>query len=148
MKRHMGLIRGMCAWHATGGAVECADLVQDVLAQLWHYRDRLRQGATLLEERAWVRYHCRSVFSHRRRHGELPTVSLDEEMAVADEHDTSGETLKAMAAVLNEREHELLELLLDGYSIAEIAKRLRMKERSVSMMKYRMIMKMRGEKCG
>lgn len=142
--RHKALVRRMCWWHASGNSMRCADLMQDCFLALWHYRHTLRADASERQERAWVKLHCRSVFSHSDRREEVETVPLEEGMAVAEESESPRQRLEEMAACLTPYEHRVLELILDGYSIAEIAETLEIKPASVSQLRYRMIEKMRN----
>ena len=74
MERHQRFIKGLCWWYAGGKADRVADLMQEVMAALWHWRHTLRPGATALQERAWVHIRCRSVFEHMRRRQQVETV--------------------------------------------------------------------------
>lgn len=138
------MIRAICLWHATGGAVECDDLMQDVLLQLWHSRDKLRKGCTAEEERAWVRLMCRSVVSHFHRKKRLTTVSLDESIPVAapDQKDHR-ETIEMLSEGLNDHERHTLRMILDGYEADDIARELGIKKQSVTQLKWRIVQKMK-----
>ena len=141
--RHKALIRRLCWWHSGGETDLCADLMQEVAAALWRCRHSLRPDATEQQERLWVKYHCRSIFSHRRRRKRIVTVPLEEGCEVAECVDELRETLEELAAGLSPHEHRLLELLLDGYSVGEIAEMLQIKASSVSQLRLRVIGKMR-----
>lgn len=141
--RHKGYIRKLCWWYAGGDELVCTELVQAVLEQLWMYREKLREGASEWQERAWVKYHCRSVFSHRRRKKRHEMVSL-EGCEVAEPTNNLRETLLDMADDLTKHEMEVLRLILDGYRPAEIAERMGVKAHSISQLRTRMIEKMRS----
>ena len=143
MLRHKTLIRRLCWWHSGGEEHLCADLMQEVAIALWHYRHTLRPDATPQQERLWVKYHCRSVFSHRRRRRTIETETLGEQHDAAEPVDGLRETIEDLAADLNPHEHELLELLLGGYSVAEIAEQMHIKAASVSQLRQRIVIKMR-----
>lgn len=119
--RHRGLIRSLCWWYAGGDAVRTADLMQEVLAHLWHYRHTLREGATPAQERAWVRVRCRSVFEHLRRRPQVETVPLEAAQHVAADDTAARDAIDRLAVDLNEREQQVLDLVLDGYTDGEIA---------------------------
>ena len=53
------------------------------------------------------------------------------------------ELIEELAEAVTPRERELLELLLQGYSIAEAAKRMGMKSESASQMRFHMVQKMK-----
>ncbi|MBR2958767.1 MAG: sigma-70 family RNA polymerase sigma factor [Bacteroidales bacterium] len=145
MLRHQRLIRAMCWWHASGDATVCADLIQEVLLTLWRRRNRLRPDANEFQERAWVRLQCRSVFSHIDRRLRPTLVPLDDAIHLASDESDLRSELEDMAAGLTEGEHHVLQRILDGYSIAEIAEELDIKPASVSQTRYRIIQKMRKE---
>ncbi len=144
VQRHRRMIRAICLWHATGGAVECDDLVQEVLAALWHYRHRLREGATPEEERAWVRFHCRSVVQHQYRRKRVETVRLDEQMPLADAPQADArERIAELATDLTAHERKVMEMTLDGYEADDIARELGIKSRSVVQIRWRIVKKMK-----
>lgn len=146
VQRHSSLIRQLCWWHASGRSDECADLVQECLIALWHYRHTLRPGATQGQERQWVKYHCRSVFSHQDAKQRPWLASLDEASALAQEDPSDDrERIEEMAQHLSDYEHRVLNLILDGYSVGDIANLLGIKARSVSQIRFRIIEKMRKE---
>lgn len=121
--RHRKLIRGLCWWKAGGQAWLMSELIQEVTTQLWRYRHKLRSDATPGEERAWVRFHCRSVFAHSMRKGEreVEVVPLEEAALVASDEGSHAELIDRLAANLTQQEHRVLELILDDYTDGEIA---------------------------
>lgn len=145
MMRHQRLIKAMCWWHASGDASVCADLIQDVLLALWQRRDSLRAGANEWQEKAWVRLQCRSVFSHHDRRRRLPMQPLDHDPPAGPDSQSARQEIEALAIGLTDAEHLVLQRILDGYSIAEIASELGIKPASVSQTRYRIIQKMRKE---
>lgn len=145
VQRHGAYIRRLCWWHASGRSEECADLVQECLAALWHHRHTLRPGATEGQERLWVKYRCRSVFSHQDRVAKPELTTLDEARAVADEPDDSRRLIEEMAQGLNDREQRVLSLILDGYAPAEIGQLLDLSPKHVSQIRFRIIEKMKKE---
>lgn len=144
--RHRAFIRHLCWWQASGHNEECADLVQECLLTLWHYRHTLRPGATQGQERQWVKYHCRSVFSHRNAKYRPWIVSLDEMQPLPQEEPPDNrERIEELARHLTDYEHRVLNLILDGYSLGDIAALLGIKTKSVSQIRYRIIEKMKKE---
>lgn len=153
MLRHGKLVRWMCWIYSGGDEVRTADMVQEVLLGLWRCCDTLRPGASEIQERAWVRWHCRSVLQHLRRRREVVTVALPqwelEDLDVGQEREETAaqrEMLYSLAEGLTEHEHKVLELLMENYSVAEIAAKLGIKPRSVSQLKLRIIEKMKANR--
>ena len=143
MARHRGLIKRLCWWYAGGKADAVADLIQEVLLSLWHYRHTLRPDATAAQERAWVRLHCRSVFEHQRRRPEVETVPMEEAQHEAAADTSVRDAIDRLSVDLDEREHRVLELLLDGYTDGEIAAITGMEEREAKRLHAMVIEKMK-----
>ena len=116
-----------------------------MLLALWQRRESLRSDANEWQEKAWVRWQCRSVFSHHDRRHRLPVQPLEEEPAAAPDGESKRREIEALAVGLTEAEHHVLQRILDGYTIAEIARELGIKPASVSQTRYRIIQKMRKE---
>ncbi len=145
LARHQRLIRSLCWWHAGGDTAKVRDMIQDVMMQLWHYRHSLRPDASDAEERQWVRLHCRSVFQHQRRKPTIETVPLEETHEVAANDHSSREVIERLATDLDDREQRLLEMMLDGYTNSEMAQTLHTSESEVSLMRKRIIEKMKNK---
>lgn len=143
LARHRGLIHRLCWWHADGDADRMADLMQEVLAHLWHARHTLRPGVSAGEERQWVRVRCRSVFEHLRRRPRVETVPLEAAQQVAEEARGPAELIDHLAAGLSVTEHRVLELVLDGYTDGEIAAILAIGSAEARRLHAGMIEKMR-----
>lgn len=145
LTRNENIVRRWCWRFASGDMARCKDLMQDVYVALWTRRDSLRTGATALQEKAWVRWVCRSVLSHHARKAAPPWVPLADppEEPEPDSSVQQRELIEELAEAVTPRERELLELLLQGYSIAEAAKRMGMKSESASQMRFRMVQKMK-----
>ena len=143
--RHRKLIRGLCWWKAGGKAWLMSELIQEVTTQLWHYRHKLRPDATPSEEREWVRFHCRSVFAHRKRkvEREVEVIPIEEAANVAAEEVNHTELIDRLAANLTLQEHRVLDLILDGYTDGEIAFMMRIGEDEAKRLHAQVIEKMK-----
>ena len=143
--RHRKLIRGLCWWKAGGKAWLMSELIQEVTTQLWQYRHKLRPDATPVEEREWVRFHCRSVFAHSIRKGEreVEVVPLNEARHVAADEESHAELIDRLAINLTHQEHRVLELILDDYTDGEIACMLRIGEDDTNRLHAQVIKKMK-----
>lgn len=152
MLRHGKMVRWMCWIYSGGDESRTADLVQEVLIGLWQCRETLRPGASEMQERAWVRWRGRSVLQHLGRRQRVETVAMPQQVLEAmdmeqeqSEAERQRELLYSLAGDLTEHERMVLDLLLENYSVAEIAERLGIKPQSVSQLKLRMLEKMRNQ---
>lgn len=150
MLRHGKFVRWLCWIYSGGDETRMADLVQEVLLGLWQCRATLRPGANEMQERAWIRWHCRSVLQHLRRRKQVDILTIEQsELEAMDvpedvsETEKQRELLYSLAEGLTEHERTVLEMLMDNYSIEEIAKQLKIKAHSVSQLKLRILEKMR-----
>ena len=141
--RHRGLIKSLCWWYAGGDTERTADLMQEVMLHLWRYRHTLRAGAGELQERAWVWIRCRSVFEHLQRRPRVETVPMEEALHVAAEDTTARDTIDRLSAELDDREHRVLELLLDGYTDGEIGEMMAVSDTEAKRLHATVIEKMR-----
>ena len=141
--RHRWAIERCCWYYADGDRALCADLVQEVLMVLWHRRDKLSPDMGRVKEHAWVLWQCRSVCGHYHRRKRLVFVPLDESLYLPEAEESCREQIEEMAVDLSPQERRLLDLLLEGYKIHEIARLMNIKPSSVSQLRYRMIERMR-----
>lgn len=115
------------------------------MLQLWHYRHLLRPNATAAQERQWVRLHCRSVFQHQRRRTTIETVPLEETYEVAADNENYRELIDRLSVDLNDKEQQLLDLLLEGYTNSEMAQALLMSEKEVIALRKQTIDKLKNK---
>ena len=146
--RHGALIERLCMRHAWGDTNRCAELRQECYISLWRYLPTLREGANAFQEKAWVAWHCRSVFSHlayrRRTHQFLP---LDDSMADTIAEPDDGhllDTIDTLATLLTPHERRAFYLMADGYSAEDMARELGIKHRSAVLLRHRIIKKLRN----
>lgn len=147
IERHHMHIRMRCWFRSDGDPALCAELVQDCYLDLWHHLSDLRPDASPRQERSWVAWRCRNVFSHRlrrRRRWWLPLDKVpDDKVPVADDSGALRRQVEEYASDLGPRELHYLRLYLDGYSNTEIAEKLNISVDSVYKMRRRVIDKMR-----
>lgn len=145
------LIERLCISASAGNTELCADLVCECYLWMWHRRGTLRPDAGSLQVKAWVIWQCKSVFSHRMRSARPRHVSLDtlpEKALASDSGNDHAELLEELAVDLRPRERRMLELLLEGYSTAEIAAMMGISTMAAKTLRHRMIesMRLRHEK--
>ena len=147
--RHGALIERLCRRYAAYDKELCDDYRQDCYCSLWHYFPTLREGATPIQERSWVIWHCRSVFSHRkyrhRKHQYIPlTREITDTVAESDDNDAR-DTIEALATMLTPHERDALLLIADGYCAEDLAKEFGIKHRSAVLLRHRIINKLKDK---
>lgn len=146
--QHIGTIRRMCWRQSYGDNATCADLMQECLVSLWLRLPTLRAGCTAQEEREWVKWCCRSVFSHLLRQHRLSMTGLTAGMAdtlaipVEDSSDAH-ELVEDLASGLTRREQRALALIIEGYNQKETAAILGIRADSMARLRQRIVQKMR-----
>lgn len=144
---HRNLIDRLCMRHAFGDVERCAELRQDCYISLWRYLPTLRENASSFHERAWVAWHCRSVFSHlryrRRFHKFLPLGDNVADVLSENEQNKLRETIENLSTQLTPHERQAFYLMADGYSAEELAKEMGIKHRSAVLLRHRIISKLR-----
>lgn len=144
---HRNLIDRLCMRHAFGDVERCAELRQDCYISLWRYLPTLRENASSFHERAWVAWHCRSVFSHlryrRRTHRLLWIGENLTDTVLENESSHLRDTIDTLATTLTPHERQAFYLMADGYSAEELAKEMGIKHRSAVLLRHRIIAKLR-----
>ena len=149
IKRYRNLIRRLCWGRASGSEALCEELVQDCYISLWSHLPSIREGANMFQEMAWVVWQCRSVFSHRNKARRIDCVSIESDMAEGIAAPVEGmlqEEIEELSGSLTASERGLLEMMMMGYGMTEIADKVGMKVESVRKRRQRIIEKMRVER--
>ena len=145
--RHRDLIRGLCMLYAGGDSELSMELLQMCYISLWRYLPTLREDAAPWQERAWVAWQCRSVFSHfrqRRREGIWePIDSRLAETLTEPNLEELRERLEELAEPLNSYERRAFDLMAEGCSAEDLAEELGIKRKSAVQLRYRIIKKIR-----
>ncbi len=122
LERHAGSITNFCL-HASEGAADADDLIQEVFATVWVSLPGMHPGITPQQEGSWLQRVMVSVLvrhlRHRPKYITLPLGDLPEHAAEAELADRLGE----LTAHLPEGDQSLIQDLLDGYRMPEIAVR-------------------------
>lgn len=146
--RHRKMIWRMCIRRAQGDRDICLDLVQEVSLSLWEHYGDLRQGVSLLEERAWVFWHTRSVLDHLHRRQRLPMQTIDARIintvAVTDGY----ASLDDIVGFLDPEDKKLIRMRIEGYNAAEIAAAMNISRDAVYQRSHRIIEKLKEEQYG
>ena len=145
--RHISTVRLMCWRRSYGNEATCDDLMQECLVSIWRRLPTLRADCTAREEKAWVRWCCRSVFSHLHRQHRLSVTGLTPDMtdtlaSPADKGGEAREIVETLAVGLTHRERNALALMIEGYSQKEIAAILGIRVDSMAKLKRRIVQKM------
>ncbi len=149
VREHKGLIRELC-WHWAASRADrarlCADLVQDVYHDLWRSLSLLDPDANAEQQRQWVRFRCRGVFSHHDRSAHVVLVPMPEGFDLPNDDKDYRETLELLAQGLTPLEREVYDMMIEGFSRPEIAERLGIKPSSVSSIHSHIVKKMKCNK--
>lgn len=148
LRRHRPLVWRMCMRRARGNRDACLDLVQEVSLSLWEHYGDLRQGASLLEERAWVFWHARTVLDHLHRRLHVPTQSIDAELSNTLPASDGNADLDDLVSFLAPDDRTLVRMRVEGYNAAEIAESLGISRDSVYQRLHRIITKLKEELYG
>jgi len=137
-------IANFCFSHSNN-ATDAQDLSQEILALVWEKLDGLKAGP---DQPARVyRWLYKVMFTafvrHLRHQPRITTVPLSDADDMADTPDVDPEELDDLLARLGERDRRLLQMRLDGYTNAEIAKLTQRTENSVAQQFYRIINKLK-----
>lgn len=147
MARHNLLVARLCMLHADGDVERCTELVQDCRIAIWRHLPSLRKNASRLQEKAWVVWQCRSVFSHSARHRRSQgLLSIDPLLAdsLPDDSDNSlRESIDELAVLLSPDERRAFLLMADGYTADDLGLELGIKPRSAVSLRHRIIKKLR-----
>ncbi len=148
LRRHRPLVWRMCMRRARGNRDACLDLVQEVSLSLWEHYGDLRQGASLLEERAWVFWHARTVLDHLHRRHHVPTQPIDVELSNTLPASDGNTNLDDLVSFLPPDDCTLVRMRVEGYNAAEIAETLCISRDSVYQRLHRIITKLKEEQYG
>lgn len=124
LNRHRPMVWRMCWVSSRGDFERCRDLVQEVSIVIWLHFDKLRPGASLREEKAWVRLLIRRTLDHQNRGQRPPMVAMTDAMAESIPNvdgSPSEEDIEELMATLNPEEQQLMRLHIEGYRADEIA---------------------------
>lgn len=118
--------------------------MQEVLLSLWRYRHTLRPEASESDEHNWVRWHCRSVWSHMVRRPSLPMQDLAALDELPGETNDCHELVEELAVNLDDRECRLLDLYFQGYNIAGAGRMMGLGRKNAYRIYRQMVKKMKN----
>lgn len=146
--RHRDLIERLCMRRASGDYRRCAELRQDCYISIWRHAASLRPDATPLQERLWVYWQCRSVFSRLRfLRRSLHFIPLDDSLAdtiATPDETTLRDYIDSLAEILTPYERQALQLMAEGYNPDDMARELGIKPHSAAQLRYRIKAKLRN----
>ena len=143
LKRYRGMLFSICRRFSRRG-VEVEDLVQDAVLMLWKQRERLMASPPGPQQAVWVWRVAHNAAVDTLRSSK-PTEELPEGVDTPAEDRSLVNALYEQIAMLDEPDRTLVTLQLQGYSYAEIAVRLGMTEKNVSVRLVRVKEKLRKE---
>ncbi len=146
MRRHLETVRRACAYWSHGDDEAWSVLLHEVQTALWLRIDSLKPDTTVLQERLWVIWQVRSVaWNMRRSRRRHSYVALDPSVdgLAAPDDSANDEMLDLLAECLDDAEREMLALIRQGFSMAEIAVRQHTTLEAARSRRRRMVDKMR-----
>ncbi len=149
--RHERLIRVLCL-RRTDDEEFLKDLAQEVRIELWERYVECGGKLGAWPEGLWVFWQTRSVTSRRRHlpHSELVVLNRRMVESIAADSDGADELVDELAEGLAPQFADLLRLLREGYSVAEIAERTGEPMETVKSRRRRLVelMRQRAEALG
>lgn len=150
--RHRDAIERFFVSRVRGDEALCHELIGETYTSLMKHYGNLREDISIGEERAWVRWICRNVWSHHWRFmaNQKKTVPLEEHMAATmpdDDEDANVqlfENIKILASLLPERERMYLHLMAGGHADDDIAVYLDVSRKTVFTTRYRILKRLRA----
>lgn len=135
-----------CYSHSNS-ASDAQDLSQEIMMLIWENLDSLRgDDGSPQQVNRWVHRLMRTAFiRHLRQRSRLSTVPLSLAAEVADEPSDDRERVEELLARLNDGDRKLMELRLEGYTNAEIARLRQQSENAIIQHFYRIIKKLKKQ---
>ena len=122
LRRHCKMIWRMCWLRSRSDYEHCRDLVQEVSIAIWLRFNQLHLGASLHEERSWVRWLTRTTLDHLHRNQRPPMIALTEAMVEnIGNTDNLSEDIESILSTLSTDERKMMKMHLDGFRADEIA---------------------------
>ncbi len=133
LMQHQSMLYRLCS-RFSSREVTVEDLMQDIAVALWRQREKLWSVPDGVQRKSWIWKLARNTAIDTIR--KAPSFSeLDEQMAdsIQDEDHSLVDTLREQIALLEEPDRTIVRLQLEGYAYAEIAAKLKMTEKNVSV---------------
>lgn len=135
----------LCIRYARGDAELAKDLVQEVSVQMLVDLDKLREGASEVEEHLWLRWRClaaRKRYFKKYRHFFERLGDCD---AVDDSHSemANAEMLADIMSHLSETDKQIIQLEIDGYNKIEIADMMNININALYQRRHRIIARLK-----
>lgn len=149
VRRHHRLIMKVCLMVSAGTNLDAEDIYQEVVAYLWSHRERLwlafRHEAA--EETYIYRVALNVALKYRTsmerawRTERMPPAATD--IPLSHEDTERLEELQYLLGCLDDDDRQIVRLRLEGYSHAEIARRLHLSEGAVATRYSRIVARLR-----
>ena len=140
---NINLIRERCWYYSGTDKRLFAELLHEVMCDLWASIDLYDPTYAPAQQRRWVRERCRGVYTRHRRLFYPSLLPRDEEWPEDISDQELRESVDELAEDLDAGERRLLELLLQGYNHGESARKLALSPAAVTKRYRRMIEKMK-----
>lgn len=123
---------------------DAEDMMQEVFIAVWENIDALRSDSTPQQVNRWLQKVMRTVFVRQIRRPSIKAeAQLGEAANVADTADSDRELIEELVSHLPPDDRQILQERFYGYSNAEIAVRMGMKENTLNKRMSRIVTKLK-----
>ena len=123
---------------------DAEDMMQEVFIAVWENIDALRSDSTPQQVNRWMQKVMRTVFVRQVRRPRINAeAQLGEAANVADTADSDRELIEELVSHLSPDDRQILQERFYGYSNAEIAVRMGMKENTLNKRMSRIVTKLK-----
>ena len=145
LRRHRKVIWAICFHYAGGDRKMTEDLVQEVSVALFLEMDKLRSGATYLEERSWARWQSRAVIKKMlpKLKNDFVELKEDDVIPIAMSQYVQSELIEEIMSFLTADERIVIQYTLDGYGDADAAAQLGISVAALYQRRHRIIDKLK-----
>ena len=140
MKRHLRLINRRCYIFTLCSNVLYEDAVQDVLLEIALHLDTLDENMSENNERLWVINIIRRTLRRNKARKEILTYIADdlENTLVADTMPDYAELFDEIMPYMEPDDRMLVQYLIEGYKMSEIAEMMDIDKNILTQRKYRL----------
>lgn len=133
LSRHKGMLFRLCR-RLSGREATVEDLMQEMTLALWRQLDRLRTIPEGPKRKVWVwRVAHNAAVDYLRRSPGHQELDAEQAARIAEEDHSLVAHLRELIALLEEPDRTIVRMQLEGYRYDEIAERLGISKKNVSV---------------